>query len=213
MRVAPELVAPLGDLAAGVEAAAHFDDHRRAERRPRELILAAPLHPHRMAGAAREQRRIERRVVGAVVAVAARAVAMDDRHVLLAQAEHARDLPAQLKTPLRVRPDTELAFAQPGQRARRADRGVREIGPGIGRFELLLRFRAGPRLRDQRHGLAAELRQQLVDLRGLGQRCARAPACRGARGLDGLERLLLARGAHAHETAIDDHLHHSGQRA
>ena len=57
-------------------AALDFDQHRRTVRLPGMLLLAHPLHAHRAPGQrARKQCRIGRGIVGAVMAVAARALA------------------------------------------------------------------------------------------------------------------------------------------
>jgi hypothetical protein len=79
--VAPELVLPGHDAAGGVELRLQIERHGRAVGLPRELILAHPLQLHRPAvRGTREQRRVEGRVVGAVVAVAARAFGMGHRY-------------------------------------------------------------------------------------------------------------------------------------
>ena len=58
-----------------VEVGLDLDGHGGAHRRPGELVLARPLHAHGTpAGRARQQHRVERHVVGAVVAVAAGAL-------------------------------------------------------------------------------------------------------------------------------------------
>ena len=91
-----------------------------------------------------EQRRVERDVVGAVVAVAARAVAVDDDDVLVLHAEDARDLAAQRERALAVRPHGELAAVERRDGARRPDRRVREVRPRVRRLEPLDRGRAAP---------------------------------------------------------------------
>ncbi len=123
--VAPEIVAPGDDRAARVELRLERDDHRRAVRLPGELVLARPLQADRLsAGKARQQRRIERHVVGAVVAVAARALGMAHDHVLLRHAHHHGDLLAQPEDALRMRPDFQHLALHARKRARRPDRGV-----------------------------------------------------------------------------------------
>ena len=78
MRVAPHVVVPVDDAAFGVERGLRLHRHRGAVRLPGELVVAHPLHPHRLARhRARQQRRVERDVVGAVVAVAAGAFDVD----------------------------------------------------------------------------------------------------------------------------------------
>src|SRR6185312_10859521 len=69
--IAPDLVVPRGDVAAGIERSADAGEHCWTVRLPEMLIRAHPLHAH---GAPRHgpcnECRIRRRVVGAIVAVA-----------------------------------------------------------------------------------------------------------------------------------------------
>ena len=106
---------------------------RRAPRRTRRRASTAPAPacPAR----AREQRRVERDVVGAVVAVAARAFDMDAADRRGRHLQRLGDLGAQRKHALRVRPDRELAVLELGDRGRRADRGMRHVGLGVGRLD------------------------------------------------------------------------------
>src|SRR5436190_1871757 len=80
-------------------------DHlRRAVRLPRELVLAAPLQPHGPSlNHARDNRRIERHVVGAVVSIAAGAFGVADDDLFLRHAQHHGDLLAQAEDALGLR--------------------------------------------------------------------------------------------------------------
>jgi hypothetical protein len=77
--VAPDVVAPPHDLAAFVEVGFDLDRHRRAAGRARQLVGARPLHANGPpAGCPGEERGVERHIVGAVVAIAARSFRMLD---------------------------------------------------------------------------------------------------------------------------------------
>ncbi len=81
--VAPDAVSPADDLVLRIEIGLDLDRHRRPERRMRHLVRARPLHAHRpAAGCFCEQHRVERDVVGGIMAVAAGALHMFDRDVL-----------------------------------------------------------------------------------------------------------------------------------
>ena len=70
---APDLGGPVGRPLRAVERGADRHHHRRADRLEAEFLLAPPAHPDRLARPAqRDDRRVGRRIVGAVVAVAAR---------------------------------------------------------------------------------------------------------------------------------------------
>ncbi len=84
MGVAPDLVVPIGDAATVVERSLDFDQHRGAVGLPGVLLLARPLHAHRTPrNGPRKQCRIGGGIVGAVMAVAARALAVDAADLVL----------------------------------------------------------------------------------------------------------------------------------
>ena len=75
--VAPELMGPFDDPPAGIERRAHPHHHSGAVWLPLEFVFPHPLHANRSSGhRAREQRGIERHIVGAVVTVAPGAFGM-----------------------------------------------------------------------------------------------------------------------------------------
>ena len=72
MAVAPHLVFPVGDPAVASKRRLGAHHHGGTIGLPAEFFVAHPLQTHRAAGhRARQQRRVGRNVVGAVVTVAA----------------------------------------------------------------------------------------------------------------------------------------------
>ena len=125
MRERPHVVRPLGERAVGGDAAREPRHHGRAPGLPGHLLLVRPVHAHRPARhRARQQRGIEGHVVGAVVAVAARALRVDDADRIRRNLQRLGEIAAQRERPLRVRPHRELAVLPLRQRAARPDRGV-----------------------------------------------------------------------------------------
>ena len=134
--VAPQLVLPVHHLARSVQRAAHLHHHGRAQGLGRELILTHPLQAHRHAGqGARQQGGVQRHVVSAVVAVAARALFVADGDVLLRHAQGLGHVVAQREHALRMAPHAQLVFGFVGaplrNGARRADRGMGLVGAGV----------------------------------------------------------------------------------
>ena len=78
MRWRPDVVVPGDDLTRGIEASAHAREHGWPLGLPGELVSAAPLDANRMSDRLREEGRVGADVVGAVVAVAARSLSVDD---------------------------------------------------------------------------------------------------------------------------------------
>ena len=92
MRVAPHFVAPVSDLAHRVEPGRDLRHHSRPIRLPCLFLLAHPLQADRRAGHARgDQSRVPGRIVGAVMAVAARAFHMDAAYLVQRQPQHLGD--------------------------------------------------------------------------------------------------------------------------
>jgi hypothetical protein len=113
MSVAPDLVTPADDLALGVEIGLDLDRHRRAERRVRHLIGARPLHAHRPAlDGSRQQDRVERDIVGAIMPIAAGALDVLHGDVLDRHSQYQRKVGAQEIDALTVGPDMD-ALAVP----------------------------------------------------------------------------------------------------
>ena len=119
-----------------VQRGARPGHHRRAVRLPGVLVLAHPLHAHRPAGQRqREQRRIGRGIVGAVVAIAARALDVDAAHLLGRQPGQLGERAAQRIDALAVRPYRQRAVLEQRDRAGRSDRAVHLIRPPIARLD------------------------------------------------------------------------------
>ena len=129
-------VLPVGDVPVGVERCLDAHRHRRAIGLPGEFVVAHPLQPHRLVGhRARQQRRVQRDVVGAVLAVAAGAFHMDAADVLGRHLQRLDQLIAQRKHALRMRPDDHPAVEERRHRAGWPDRAMRQIRLGVGRLE------------------------------------------------------------------------------
>ncbi len=80
--------------------------------------------------------------------VAARALGMDDAHALRGQARQFGKGRSVGEDTLRMAPDGELAVADFGERAGRADRAVHLIGPPVGRGDPFALRRGAGGLRD-----------------------------------------------------------------
>ena len=91
----------------------------------------------------RDQRGIERGIVGAIMAVAAWTVQMPRRDCLGWKAEHHRQILAQRMHALAMRPHREMAVLELGQRAGRPHRGMRHVGPRDGDLHQPLGRRRG----------------------------------------------------------------------
>ena len=147
MRAAPDFGRPIHRMAGGVERGAHLDHHRRAHRLEREFLLPPPAHADRTAGQAqRDHCRIGGRVVGAIMAVAARPLNVAHRNRRGIELEHARKRRAQRIDALAVRPHRQMPIAIKRQRTRGRDRGMREMAARENRLVALqsargIRFR------------------------------------------------------------------------
>ena len=133
VRAAPDLGGVVHQLAAGVQFGGQVDAHGRAEGLVAELVLAPPLRPDRPAGAAHgDDRRIDRRVVRAVVAIGPGALGVDHLDLVRGQAADAGQHGAQGIDALSVGPDSERAVLHHREPAGRAHGAVRDIGPSVG---------------------------------------------------------------------------------
>ena len=189
---------------------------RSADRRPGELVLARPLHPHRAsAGRARQQHGVERHVVGAVVAVAAGALDVLHDDVLGRQRAGEREVGAQIVDALAVRPDMHLVRAGPlRDRARGRHRRVRDEGTRV-----LPADRAG-HFRRRRclslvdgGGLDGLALEPGGEIRLVGQRLARAPRRALAQGGEPGFRRTFRFGDDADEAAVAHHGDDAGNPA
>src|SRR5439155_17223582 len=104
----------------------------RAVRLPRELVVAHPLElDGPRPGRLRDERRVERHVVRAVVTVATGSLRVDASDIVWFHLEDLRQLGAQEEHALTVRPHDELAVLPLSDRARRSHRGVALIGARV----------------------------------------------------------------------------------
>ena len=129
MAVAPDLFIPLHHLPVRIEAGFHLHGHRRSEGLPAKFIFAHPLQANGASlNRTRQQYRVERRVIRAVMAVTTRTFGMPHHNRCRIHFEDLRQLGAQRKNRLTVRPHLQPSLAPPGQRTRRTNRGMRQIG-------------------------------------------------------------------------------------
>ena len=132
-------MAPADDLVISIEIGLDLDRHRRAEWTVCHLIRARPLHAHRpAAGRFRQQHRIERDVVGGVVAVASGAFEMFDGDVLDGNLEHQRHVGAQQIDALAVGPDMDAVAGPLRDCAGWRHRSMCDIGADILPFDRAL---------------------------------------------------------------------------
>ena len=147
-----ELVAD--HLAGGVDRRARAMHARRAFRVPRRAVGPHALHPHRLAGRLREERRVERGVSGVVAPVGARPGNPDRPHFLRRHAEQPGHPVTHKVGLLRSRPHRAAVDPGVGNRAAGTHAGMRLERP------LVLRF-------DDAHARRAERRCQVALLHGL----------------------------------------------
>ena len=207
VRMAPQFMTPVDNIAFVIERCIEPDHHRRAERLPREFIFAHPLHAHRLAGdCARQQHGVERDVVGGVVAVTARAFGVGDDDVALGKTQHLRHVDAQRVNALTVRPDPHLAavfaislfaLAPRRQRAGRRERGVGQVRFGVFGVELFRTCSRRITLGIDDFGFSLRLQRQQM-ARIIGRQLGAVGPLRDARkAAFGAYRLLFALGDHA----------------
>ena len=123
---APDLGGPVARTIGAVERRLHRHHHRRADRLEAEFLLAPPAHPDRRSRPAKgDDRGIGRRIVGAVVAVAARPLHVLDRDRRGIELQSPRQRVAQRVDPLRMRPHLRAARRDraPARRTARPRRG------------------------------------------------------------------------------------------
>src|SRR5262249_55206812 len=126
----------------GTDSAANPDRHRRAERRPREFVIAHPLHADRPRGyLQREQGSIECDVIRAIVPIASRALRVDDDDLLGVEIQGTSERCAERKNTLRLCPDREFTRLETGDCAGRSDRCVCQRRVGISRGAIAQRGR------------------------------------------------------------------------
>src|SRR5229473_4610418 len=84
VRVAPQFMRPIHDIAFRVKACAQVYQHGGAVWLPRELIVAHPLQLYRPPGCgACDQRGVERNVIGAIVTITARSLRVHRGNLVL----------------------------------------------------------------------------------------------------------------------------------
>ena len=138
MGIAPDLEVPVRDLAVLVERGLQLRHHGRAVRLPGMFLLARPLHAHGHAGhRVRDQRRIRRGIVGAVMAIATGALDMDQVDTRRRHLQHLRNALTVRIDALRVGPNRHCAVRELRDRAGRPDRPMRLIRPRVAGFDRL----------------------------------------------------------------------------
>ena len=92
MAVAPDVVSEVDDVAASSKRAANFGKHDRPIGLPAMLLIAHPLQPYGPSGKSHgEERGAGACIVGAIVAVTARALDVNAAHFFLRHAQQFSD--------------------------------------------------------------------------------------------------------------------------
>ncbi len=153
MRVAPDIMAPAADAAVGAQRGFQLDHHRRAERLPAMLLLAHPLQAHGTAGHRTGGKGcVGGNIVGAIVAVTARAFGMDAAHLVCRQAQQLGQGLAQRIDALAVRPHRDAVILPERHGAGWPDRPVHQAWPAVARLDdLAIRGRRRPGIVEDRH--------------------------------------------------------------
>jgi hypothetical protein len=154
-------------------------------RLPCEFVVAHPLHLHRPPRhGTSQERRIDSRVVSAVMAIAARALDVRDRHGLLVELQDHCQAAPELIDALGVRPDMNSVVFHQGHGAGRTEGCVRHVAFGVGRLQPS-HGRSGRRSLFFAHDcvLCRLGPEPGMDLVGLGKIGGHAPFCVPAQGL------------------------------
>ena len=152
-----------------------------------------------------EERRIERDVVGAVVAVAAGALDVLDDDALRRQAKHEGEVGPQIVDALAVRPDMHAAVAPLRDGAGRGDRGMGEEGPRVARRKVRDREPAAAPRRHDAWSRPAALLSQAVEPCLVGQRLALRPRRARAQLAQRLGGVLPSRATTPRKSAVAHH--------
>ena len=137
MREAPHVVRPGLYTPSIVEVRFEVDPHRGSVRLPLMLLLARPLQQHRPPGyRACAQRRVQRHVVGAVVAVCAGARRVDHRDLLRSDPQHFCDGRAEQFDSLAMAPDRQTVGVPQRSRGRWRQGSVHHIRTRVARMHL-----------------------------------------------------------------------------
>ena len=206
MRETVDVVRPRGDAALRVQARAHLDMHRGPQGLEAVLVLPRPLQQY---AATRhgpgDQCRVQRGIVGTVVAIAACPRHVPDLDRIRIDGEHSRDDMAQRFDPLARALDHQRAVPPDRGGSRWCDRGVHQEGTRVRRP---MRGGHSPARCRTRHPIAQRKRQRrlapgFIDVEPW-RRCRNPPprmAGNASRQALGLE---FDRVGHGHEAAVDD---------
>ena len=126
---------PGGERAVGARAAANLDHAGGPEVRPGEFFLACPDELDGLPRRFREPRRLDGRIARMLAAVRRSGIGHDDTHPVLGNPKRFGKLQAHAERPLRARPDGEFPAAPLRHRSARLERGVLDVGDGVGLLE------------------------------------------------------------------------------
>src|SRR5713226_9447246 len=126
---------PSEELAVGGDGAFDFDNACGTEVRPSEFFFAGPDDFDRTACGAGKAGRFDRGVAGVLAAVGGAGVGDDDADIAFGNAESVGELAADAEGALRASPDGELLAGPFSEGGARLERGVDDVGDGIGRFK------------------------------------------------------------------------------
>ena len=127
---------PGGEFPAGVDSAFDFDEARRTEVGPGEFFFARPYEFDGTIGGFREASGFDGSVAGVLAAVGRARVGNDNANAALGNVKSVGDFGADSEGALRAGPDSHVAAPQ-GDCGARLERGVSDVGNGVGRFEFV----------------------------------------------------------------------------
>ena len=209
---APDVVLPAGDGSAGIKPGGKMHPHRGTEWRPAQFIGPAPHAHHGRAGRPGQQCGVQRHIVGAIVAIAARSLRMDDANLSASMRSAWARVFRNGKMPCECDQTVTSPSCHASDGGAGTDRRVCNIRPRIIGLMALHPIGLGYRIGDNGGTAGGERRHPAVGLGMRHQFALAPPPGTSCRGLDRGQCLLVAAGDHADKAAVDHHIDDPGQR-